>query len=122
MFYLSVLGSSTKVEMPEPAKNGVDYAVYNLTKSGRTADGTMTMDFIAKKHKFNFSYEVLSSVVFNPILAIIDDPANMFFTIYYPEVSGQKSGTFYVGEIDKTSWRKGSAWYWKDVKFDFIEK
>lgn len=121
MYYVSALNSSTKVPIKEPPA-GATYSDYNLTKSGRTADGTMTMELVAKKRKFEFSFDVLSSRFLSPILAVIDNPANMFFTFYYPDADGEHSCTVYVGDIAKIPWRKGPTWYWKNVKFDFIEK
>jgi|WetSurMetagenome_2_1015567.scaffolds.fasta_scaffold306357_2 hypothetical protein len=121
MFYISTLTSTTKVNLREPP-DGVQYSDYNITKSGRTADGTMTMDYIAKKHKFEFSYDVISATDLDPVLAIIDDSSNMFFNVYYYEGSTLKSCIMYVGEIQKVPFRKGPVWYWKTVKFDFIEK
>ena len=94
---------------------------FNLTKSGRVASGKMVMDLIAKKRKFEFSYEVLSGPELDTILAVIDTDT-MFFTISYVENDVEKSATVYVGEISHKKFRTDGVWYWKDVSFNLIEQ
>lgn len=97
---------------------------YNLTKSGRVASGDMTMDLIAKKRKFFFSYEVISSRDMEAIFAVIDSD-EMFFTLTYEENNNIKSALCYVGEISQDRFRTKDSttrmWYWKDFTFNLIE-
>ena len=98
-----------------------DIEEYNLTKAGRTTDGLMHLDFIAKKYKFLFSYDVLAGNDLTTIRNIISG-ANMFFLIEYKENNVNKSATVYVGAIHKRQFRTDGVWYWKDVAFDLIEQ
>lgn len=100
----------------------LDISRFNITKSGRTANGKMTMDLIAKKRKFKFQYTVLSGKDYQNILDVIDTN-NMFFTLVYLENGIQKSAVVYVGEISAKKFRTGTnGWYWKNVNFDLIEQ
>lgn len=94
---------------------------FNLTKSGRTANGMMTMDLVAKKRKFNIGYTVISGKELNKILDIIDTD-EMFFTIEYQESGVTKTATVYVGEIPTELFRTDGVWYWKNVTFSLIEQ
>lgn len=103
----------------------LQFSKYNLTKSGRVASGLMTMDLIAKKRKFNFSYDVIRSIEMERILDIIDGN-EMFFQIRYDENNVIKTATVYVGEITHSKFRTKdpttSVWYWKDFAFNLIEQ
>lgn len=107
----------------QPIKRPKDYKVssYNLTKSGRVANGNMTMELVAKKRKLFITYEVLDSTEVKQILDLIDGQA-MFFTVTYTDNGEEKSMTAYVGEINRQLSRTGALWYWKDVAFNFIER
>jgi len=94
---------------------------YTLTKAGRVASGLMTLEYIAKKRKFVFEYEVISGTELNTILDIIDT-TTMFFTINYRENNVNKSATVYAGHIPSEQFRTDGVWYWKDVNFDLIEQ
>ncbi len=109
-------GTWIKIKVP----NGFNIQRYNLTKSGRIANGDMTMDFIAKKRKFLFSYESISKKDFNDILNIVDT-TTMFFEIQYVENDVTKTATVYAGHIPSERFRTDMGWYWKDVNFDLIE-
>lgn len=109
--------NDTTIKKPKDFK----ISKFNLTKSGRVASGKMVMDLVAKKRKFEFSYEVLSGPELDTILSIIDTDA-MFFTISYVENGTEKSATVYVGEISHKRFRTDGVWYWKDVSFNLIEQ
>ena len=95
---------------------------YNITKAERTSDGTMHMDFIAKKRKFLFKYDSLKGNDLETILDIIDG-TNMFFDLEYIENDVNKSATVYVGDIKSEQFRTDTgAWYWTNVSFDLIEQ
>jgi hypothetical protein len=109
------------VRIKQPKQPGLSH--YNLTKSGRVASGSMTMDLVAKKKKIFLQYDVLSGAELEQIKSLIDGD-DMFFDVEYIENGIPQSFTGYVGEISRTLHRGGglNGWYWKDVKFDFIEK
>ncbi len=94
---------------------------YNITQAGRVADGTMTMDLIAKKRKFLFEYRVISGIDMKRILDIIDG-TNMFMPVAYKESNVIKTAECYVGHIPSTIFRTDGPWYYTDVNFDLIEQ
>lgn len=98
-----------------------DIEEYNLTKSGRLASGLMCMDFIAKKRKFPFRYDVISGTDLDIILGLIST-STMFFTLSYVENGTTKTASCYTGAIKRKKFRTDGVWYWKDVSFDLIER
>lgn len=94
---------------------------YNLTKSGRVANGSMTMELVAKKRKLLLTYEVLSGAEMKQILDLIDTN-KMFFTVEWEDYDGWKSMTAYVGAIPSKYFRRRMGWYWKNVNFSLIER
>lgn len=98
-----------------------DVEEYKLTKAGRVATGDMTMDVIAKKRKFNLSYEVLSGKDLEAIRNILysDDS---FYTLEYEDDNLLRSAIVYVGAITRSRFRTDGVWYWRDVQFSLIEQ
>jgi hypothetical protein len=94
---------------------------YNITKSSRSSSGLMSMDLIAKKRKFEFSYDSLTGPELSTILSLIDTDT-MFFTFTYIDNNVSKSAEVYVGDIQYIPYRTGSVWVYRDVKFDLIER
>ena len=109
------------ITIKQPNVDDFSIEKYNLTKAGRTSNGDMQMDLIAKKRKFTFKYEVLSGTELNTILNILDGN-NVFITLSYVENNVSKSATVYAGAIKATQFRTDGVWYWKDVAFDLIER
>lgn len=95
---------------------------YNLTKSGRVASGRMTMDIIAQKIKFTFSYDVLSGPDLDQILRLIYNPARPFFEVTHEENGRIEKHMCYSGAPKYTKFRTDGQWYWKNVTFDLIEQ
>lgn len=98
---------------------------FNLTTPGRTTDGLMVLDFIAKKKKLFLKYAAISGKELKVILDQIDTN-NMFFTVVYYDTYGTaQTKTMYVGEISSTLFMRPQnqdQHVWKDVEFNFIEK
>lgn len=113
--------------------NGVDikrpsdlqFSRYNLTKSGRVASGKMVMDLVAKKRKFFFTYDAISSKDMELIYSLIDGK-EMFFQLTYTENNFVKEAQVYVGEIQAARFRVADPttkmWYWKNFTFNLIEQ
>lgn len=99
---------------------------YKLTKSGRTADGRMQMDYIATKREFTLTYNVISSDKLKVIQDILMGDGRMFFSLEYVEDGEAKSATIYPGALPKVLHRTdlgtGGKWYWQDVEFNLIEQ
>lgn len=107
------------VKIKEPST--FDIERYNVTKSGRTANGSMVMDIIAKKVKLLCSYSVLDSAEWKKIQDQIFG-TNPFFTVEWEEAGVTKTMTAYAGALKYTKYRTGSIWYWSNVSFDLIEQ
>lgn len=118
---LSIDGTDIKIPN-DPT--GFRMSRYEISDGGRTADGTMTKDVIAKKHKIFLSYNVISGEDLRTILDLIYYTNDAFFTVRIDEDNGTQEYVMYVGEISKTFFRKGgiSGWYYKDFAFNLIEK
>lgn len=104
-------------------KEPTDFTVskYDLTKSGRLANGDMVIELVAKKRKFQFSYAVLSGPQLDLILSAIDTE-KMLFEIQYIENNKNLSAIVYRGAVTYRKFRTDGRWYWKDVTFDLIER
>jgi hypothetical protein len=108
------------IKQPDVGNFGIEK--YKLTKSGRTADGAMQMDLVAKKKKFTFKYDVLSGSELKTIADIIDGDI-MFFEITYLDDNGTLgSATVYSGALKYYNFRSDQGYYWKEVSFDVIEQ
>ena len=95
---------------------------YDVTNMERIANGDMVGDLIAKKRKFYFTYEAISSTDLNVILDIIWETRSIFFTLEYVENNVVKTATVYKGSIPSELHRTGSVWVWKNVTFNLIER
>ena len=95
---------------------------YNITDLQRIASGEMCGDLIAKKRKFYFTYNAITSTELATILSLIWDVDDIFYTLSYVENNQTKTATVYVGSIPTDLARTGSKWVWKDVTFNLIEK
>jgi len=96
---------------------------YNVTNLQRLANAEMCGDLIAKKRKFYFTYNAITSKDLNNILNIIWETNSIFFTLSYVEDNKVKTAKVYSGSIPSELHRSGSGeWVWKNVTFDLIEK
>lgn len=95
---------------------------FNVTNLQRLANASMSGELIAKKRKFYFTYDAITSDELNTILDAIWETTNIFYTLKYVENNQSKSATVYVGSIPTELHRTGGKWVWKNVTFDLIEK
>lgn len=95
---------------------------YNVTNLQRLANASMSGELIAKKRKFYFTYDVITSDELNTILDAIWETNSIFYKLKYVENNQSKSATVYVGSIPTELHRTGGKWVWKNVTFDLIEK
>lgn len=98
---------------------------YNVTTMSRLSNASMTGDLIAKKLKFFFTYDAISSIELDAILEAIWNSDSLFFKISYPYQGTQKSATVYVGSIPSELHRGSNTsgeWVWKNVTFNLIER
>lgn len=97
---------------------------YNVTTLERLADASMVGDLIAKKLKFFFTYDALTSYELDNILAAIWDAPGLFFPLEYKDNGVTKTVSVYVGSIPADLHRAGKTtnWVWKNVNFSLIER
>lgn len=95
---------------------------YNVTNLQRLANADMCGDLIAKKRKFYFTYDSITSDELNIILNTIWETTSIFFTLEYVENNVTKSARVYSGSIPSELYRTGGNWVWKNVTFNLIEK
>ena len=102
--------------------SGCSIEKYNITKSGRVANGSMVMDLIAQKAKLNLSYDVIGGPDLVAMQNIIYS-TSMFFTVNYNDYDGElQTKTMYCGDIKYDRFRTDGIWYWKNFKVDLIEQ
>ena len=95
---------------------------YNVTNLQRLANADMCGDLIAKKRKFYFTYDSITSDELNIILNTIWETTSIFFTLEYVENNVTKNARVYSGSIPSELYRTGGNWVWKNVTFNLIEK
>lgn len=108
-----------------PVKNPSKFKVerYNVTNLTRLASAKMTGDLIAKKHKFFFTYEAITSRDLDTILGAIWDTNTIFFTLEYAHNGATKTAQVYTGAIPSELHNAATGdWVWKNVSFDLIEQ
>jgi hypothetical protein len=95
---------------------------FNLTDLQRIASGEMCGDLIAKKRKFYFTYDSITSDQLETIFNLIWEIEDLFYELTYIENNVSKTATVYVGSIPTELVRTGAKWVWKNVTFNLIEK
>lgn len=95
---------------------------FNVTNLQRLANADMCGDLIAKKRKFYFTYESITSDALDAILDTIWETNSIFFTLSYVENNKTKTARVYSGSIPSDLYRTGGKWVWKNVTFNLIEK
>lgn len=108
------------VALPNPGN--IEVGRFNLTKSGRTASGLMTMEIIARKQSVTITYSHLPD---SDLKAILDQlESRTFHTLTYPDPqAGAATLTVYAGDVAYKPFRKiGGAWWWKEIVIPLIER
>ena len=107
-----------------PIKRPSEFKIerYNVTNIDRLANGDACGDLIAKKRKFYFTYNSITSDDLDKILNVIWETNSIFFPLTYIENGKQKTAMVYSGSIPSTLYRPEGKWVWKDVSFNLIEK
>lgn len=97
---------------------------FNVTNLERLADATMAGDLIAKKLKFYFTYEAISSYDLDVLLEAIWVSSNLFFTLGYVDNGIEKTAQVYVGAIPAELHQAGltTNWVWKGITFNLIQQ
>ena len=112
--------NGTTIKQPKPGDFGIEK--YKLTNAGRTADGGMKMELVAKKVKCTLKYEILKGAELKTIADIVDGDT-MFFPITYFDDNGTvQTKTVYSGALKYTYQRGNMGWYWTNVQVDLIEQ
>lgn len=85
--------------LPEPSK--ITNNMYMIGDSKRNAAGTMNMQYIANKRKYNVIWGTMTAAQLYTMISLIKSSTPQFFaTVLDPGASGGSySGTFYAGDI-----------------------
>lgn len=105
-----------------PAPTDFQVGIMDISKAERNAKGEMIIERIATKRKLELAFKNLPKDESSKLLKLV---SSVFFEVEYidPQDNGFKTGTFYCG--DRTSGMMGflnGQPYWKDVKFNLIER
>lgn len=107
-------------EIPTPDSYNV--SVMDISNAERNAKGTIIIERIATKRKLSLGWQYLSNDELSSLLILVSP---VFFTVEYPDsqTGGLRSGTFYCGDRESEGiMYKGGKMYWKNIKFDLIER
>lgn len=117
------------VKIKDPNEFNVEY--YTLTQSTRIANGDMTMDFVANKRKYNFTWNAITSAQLDVIIDLLwtnlPFTHQCFHALTYTDDRGPQSATVYAGAIPHKLHRGDGShfrqqWVWKDVTLSLIEQ
>lgn len=104
-----------------PAPVDVSLSYYDLTKSERTADGTMQMEYITTKRRLNVMWSYMKDSDFQDMLSFfrLHKP---FFNVVYNVSGTEEDYLCYCGNIDtKLGYILNGIRYWEEITIAFIE-
>lgn len=107
-------------ELPDPTT--YNPSIQDISNAQRNARGEMILERIATKRKLSLGWALLIDKDLSQILNLVSDT---FFSVEYidPQDGGLKNGTFYSGDRSMTGIiYKDGVMYYKDAKFDIIER
>ncbi|HHX29494.1 MAG TPA: hypothetical protein GX716_10885 [Firmicutes bacterium] len=101
----------------------LNVGTFLITKSERTADGTMTMDIIAEKRRLDLDWPIIRDTDLQQILSLLK--SKTFHTVTYPdpEHGEDRTITVYRGDVTtQAGHRVAGTRYWTDVSIALIEQ
>lgn len=107
-------------ELPDPTT--YNPSIQDISNAQRNARGEMILERIATKRKLSMAWTCLSGSEVSKLLNLV---SGTFFSVEYvdPQDGGLRSGTFYSGDRSTTGiMYENGIMYYKDVKFDIIER
>lgn len=109
--------------LPEPAK--ITNNLYMIGDSKRNAAGTMNLQYIANKRKYNVVWATMTAAQLYSFISLIKSSTPQFsLTVLDPGVnSGSYTGTFYAGDLayDDVKIDAYGAVTFNNIKVDLIE-
>lgn len=109
--------------LPEPSK--ITNNLYMIGDSKRNAAGTMNLQYIANKRKYNVEWGTMTAAQLYSLISLIKSSTPQFSaTILDPAVSGGSyTGAFYAGDLAYTDVKIDaySIVTFTTIKVDFIE-
>lgn len=94
-----------------------------ITKSERTADGTMTMDIIAEKRRLDLTWPIIRDTDLQQILSLLKSKTFHQVTYPDPEYGEDRTITVYRGDVTtETGHKVEGTRYWRDVSIALIEQ
>lgn len=118
---MSQLLTLNGIPIKQPDMGNFTINRYVLSNAGRTADGSMQADIIARKRKFNLKWGIIKASDWETILSVLGS-GDFFFDFGYVEDDISYVATCYAGDVKATQFRTDSGWYWTDAQVDFIEQ
>jgi len=121
MAMLVLKNTSKTITLTLPAPKEMNLGKFDLTKSQRTSDGTMQMQYIATKRRIDASWDYLTA---SQVQSILDFLASNkpFFYVEYEDYDGTREMLAYCGDIKYSpTFKKGSVRYFKSLSLSFIE-
>ena len=121
MAMLVLKNTSKTITLTLPPPKEMNLGKFDLTKSKRTSDGTMQMQYIATKRRLDVTWEYLTA---SQVQSILDFLASNkpFFYVEYEDYDGTREMLAYCGDIKYSpTFKKGSVRYFKSLSLSFIE-
>jgi len=110
------------VSIPDPSKMTVHRMDLSTEESGRTLDGVMTKDVVARKTKISCGWATLSWAQVSTIMKAVE--TGIYMSVVYPDPyeGSYQTKTFYVGDRSAPAvWLADGHEYWDGLSVDFIE-
>ena len=109
--------------LPEPQK--ITNSLYMIGDSRRNAAGTMNLQYIANKRKYNVQWGTMTAAQLSNLISLTKSSTPQFtFTVLDPGLSGGSyTGQFYAGDLaydDLKIDAYGNVTF-QTIKLDFIE-
>lgn len=110
------------VALPNPSDFTVGISDLSSEESGRTLDGTMIKDVVARKNQLSVKWNTLSWSDTSLILSMVESSINLSVTYPDPKLGTYTTKTFYVGDRTAPAVKLVNGQeYWQGISFDFIE-
>ncbi len=118
-----VMINGTKLDPQPLADGGLIWSDQDVqsANSGRMEDGSMDMEVVAKKVKLQFKFPATTTAKVSAILKLIDDT---YFNVEYfdPKLNERATKKFYKGDRTVTWYSFTTAYKYKELSFNVIEK
>jgi len=120
MLKIKGLEEMTWTTLPTPSDVSVSY--FDISDAERGMDGTMHIDFIARKRRIDIVWNALTQAQKDSLLNAIHDRAPLFYIQLIEESGTVLEMKCYVGNRKmKMGWMISGQRYWTDITIAFVE-